>query len=130
MPALEPRNAFNYMALSIPVAAILLAFAGLAVSIRRIVRGNERPIDIVVAAGTLAFTVTFIVHIVFGYQYHLAFGWMTSAYPRYYLPLAALVPLAGLSLLAAIRQPRTRVLLIGFLIASPVVFRLLGAPLG
>lgn len=130
MPTLEPRNMLNYAALAIPVAAILCALAGLMVSIQRIARGNEGPSDIVVAAGALAFTVTFVIHGVFSYQYHLAFGWMTSAYPRYYLPLAALVPLAGLSLLAAIKQPRLRAILVGFLIASPVVFRLLGAPLG
>jgi len=49
---------------------------------------------------------TFVIHRVFSHPYHLAFGWVTSAYPRYYLPLAALVPLAGLSLFAAIKQPR------------------------
>ncbi|MDB5531760.1 MAG: hypothetical protein JWO28_75 [Hyphomicrobiales bacterium] len=129
MPVLEPRNALNYMALSIPVAAILVAFAGLVVSLKRMARGDEGAIDIVVAAGALAFTVTFVIHIFFDYRYHVPYGW-TSVLPRYYLPLAALVPLAGLSLLAAIKQPRMHAVLIGFLIASPVLFRLLGAPLG
>jgi hypothetical protein len=130
MPTLEQRNVLNYASLAIPVATLLCALAGLVVSIKRIVRGNEGPIDVVVAAGALAFTLTFVVHGVFSYPYHLTFGWMTSAYPRYYLPLAALVPLAGLSLLAAIERPGARAALIGFLIAGPVVFRLLGAPLG
>ena len=130
MPALEQRTALNYAALTIPLMTILCAFAGIVISIKRIARGNEGPIDVVVAAGALAFTLTFVVHGVFSYPYHLAFGWMTSAYPRYYLPLAALVPLAGLSLLAAIERPRIRAILIGFLISGPVVFRLLGAPLG
>ncbi len=53
-----------------------------------------------------------------------------DAYPRYYLPLAAIVPLAGLSLLAAIEAPRWRGALLAFFIAGPIVFRLLGAPLG
>ncbi len=130
MPALGTRNALNYAALALPLAAILCGFAGLVVSISRIARGNEGPIDIIVAASALAFAVTFAIHGVFSYPYHLTFGWMTSAYPRYYLPLAALVPLAGLSLLAAIKQPRARAILIGFLIAAPVVFRLFGAPFG
>ncbi len=130
MPALEPRKALNYAALAIPVVAILCAFAGFVVSIKRIARGNEGPIDVVVVASALAFTLTFVIHGVFSYPYHLTFGWMTSAYPRYYLPLAAFVPLAGLSSLAAIKQSSARAILIGFLIAGPVVFRLLGAPFG
>jgi hypothetical protein len=65
---------------------------------------------------------------VFSYRLHTEFGWLTSAYPRYYLPLAALMPLAGLSLLDAIKQPSVRTKLLVFLIAGPMVFRLLGAP--
>jgi hypothetical protein len=130
MPTLMSRNALNYAALVIPVAAALCAFAGLVVSAQRIARGNEGPIDIVVAAGALAFTGMFVIHGIYSYELHVAFGWMVGAYPRYYLPLVALVPLAGLSLLAAIKQPRTRAMLTGFLIASPMVFRLLAAPLG
>jgi hypothetical protein len=42
----------------------------------------------------------------------------------------AVVPLAGLSLLAALETPRARAVLAGFLIAGPIVFLLLGAPLG
>ena len=61
---------------------------------------------------------------------HLATGWLMDAYPRYYLPLIAIVPLAGLSLLAAIETPRWRNALLAFLIAGPVLFRLFGAPLG
>lgn len=130
MPAMTPRTAMNTGALAIPVATILCAFAGLLVSIKRIARAAETPIDVFVTAAALAFLVTFAIHGVFSYPYHLKFGWMTSAYPRYYLPLAALVPLAGPSLAAAIHQPRARAILIGFLIAGPIVFRLLAAPLG
>jgi hypothetical protein len=53
-----------------------------------------------------------------------------DAYPRYYLPLAAIVPLAGLSLLAAIETPRWRAGLLTFLIAGPVLYRIFGAPSG
>jgi hypothetical protein len=130
MPTLKPRNALNYAALAIPIMAALCAFAGILVTVRRIACGKEGPVDVVIAAGALAFSVTFVLHGIFSYQLHTEFGWLTTAYPRYYLPLAALVPLAGLSLLGAIKQPTARAVLLVFLIAGPVVFRVLGTPLG
>jgi hypothetical protein len=74
--------------------------------------------------------VTFALHVRHAYADHLATGWLEEAYPRYYLPLMAIVPLAGLSLLAAIKSPRWRHVVLGFLIAGPIAFHLLGAPLG
>jgi hypothetical protein len=130
MPILKPRNALNYAALTIPITAALCAFVGLLVAVRRIASAKAGPLDIVVAAGMLAFAATFLLHGIFSYQLHTEFGWQTTAYPRYYLPLAAVVPLAGLSLLGAIEQPSARAMLLVFLIAGPLVFRLLGAPLG
>jgi hypothetical protein len=130
MPILKPRNALNYAALTIPITAALCAFVGLLVAVRQIASAKAGPLDIVVAAGMLAFAATFLLHGVFSYQLHTEFGWQTTAYPRYYLPLAAVVPLAGLSLLGAIEQPSARAMLLVFLIAGPLVFRLLGAPLG
>ena len=129
MPTLKPRNALNYAALAIPIAAALCAFAGLWLAVQRIAHGKENPLDIVIAAGALAFAATFLIHGIFSYALQVEFGWLTSAYPRYYLPLAALIPLAGLSLLDAIQQPRARTVLLVFLIAGPVLFRLLGGPL-
>ena len=99
------------------------------VAVRPIADGKARPLDIVVVSGALAFAGTFVIHGIFSYRLHTEFGWLTTAYPRYYLPLAAVVPLAGLTLAGAIEQPRVRVILLVFLIAGPVVFRLLGAPL-
>jgi hypothetical protein len=130
MPTLKPRNALNYVALALPIAAALCALIGIVLAGRRIAHGKEKPLDVVIAASTVAFAATFIIHGIFSYRLHVEFGWMTSAYPRYYLPLAALVPLAGLALLDDVRQPRARAVLIGFLIAGPLVFRLLGEPLG
>jgi hypothetical protein len=130
MPTLKPRNALNYAALAIPITAALCAFAGILVAARRIADGTAGPLDIVVVSGALAFAATFLIHGIFGYRLQTEFGWLSTAYPRYYLPLAAVVPLAGLTLLGAIRQPTVRAVLLGFLIASPVAFRLLGAPLG
>ena len=130
MPTLKPRNALNYAALAIPIMVALCAFAGILVAVQRIAYGKGGPLDIVIAAGALAFAGTFVIHGIFSYELHTEFGWLTTAYPRYYLPLAALVPLAGLSMLGAIKQPSARAMLLAFLIAGPLVFRLLGAPLG
>jgi hypothetical protein len=129
MPVLKSRSALNYAMLAIPITAVLCAFVGLLLAGRRIAQRKEEPLDVVIAAGALAFAVTFAIHGFFSYQLHIEFGWLTSAYPRYYLPLAAFVPLAGLSLLGAIKQPRHRAILLAFLIAGPLVFRLLGGPL-
>ena len=130
MPTLKPRNALNYAALAIPITAALCAFAGILVSVQRIVRQKAGPLDIVISAGALAFSATFLLHGIFSYRLHTEFGWLTSAYPRYYLPLAALFPLAGLSLLGTVRQPQARGALLGFLIVGPLVFSLFGASLG
>ncbi len=130
MPTLKPRTALNYAALAIPVTAALCAFAGILAAVRRIIYKQAGPLDIVVCAGAFAFAVTFLLHGIFAYRLHAEFGWLTSAYPRYYLPLAALFPLAGLSLLGAIKQPPARGALLAFLIIGPPVFSLLGASLG
>ncbi len=130
MPALADRNAFQFAMLAIPAAAVLCALAGIALSLHRLRRGEETALDVVVIAGTLAIAATFAIHLGYSYGRHLATGWLMDAYPRYYLPLAAVVPLAGLSLLAAVTAPRWRAALLAFLIAGPALFRVLGAPLG
>jgi hypothetical protein len=83
-----------------------------------------------VVCGALALAANFAFHIAYAYRFYAATGWLAGAYPRYYLPLAAIVPLAGLSLLTAIKAPRWRAALLAFLIAGPVIFRVFGAPLG
>jgi hypothetical protein len=130
MPALGERNVLQYSMLAIPVAALGCALAGIAVSLRRLWRRQETALDVVVIAGTVALVATFAIHVTYSYGRHVATGWMMDAYPRYYLPLAAIVPLAGLSLLAAIEAPRWRAALLAFLIAGPAIFRVFGAPLG
>jgi hypothetical protein len=130
IPTLKPRNALNYAALAIPIATMLCAFAGVYLSVRRIAQGKPAPLDVVIAALALGFAGTFLVHGVYSYQLHAEFGWLTSAYPRYYLPLAALVPLAGLALLEAVKQLSARAILLVFLIAGPVVLCITGTPLG
>ena len=66
----------------------------------------------------------------YSYGRYAATGWLMDAYPRYYLPLVAIVPLACLSLVAAVETPRRRAALLAFLIVGPVLFRIFGAPLG
>jgi hypothetical protein len=124
------RGALNYATLAIPVAALACALAGIALSLRRLWRGRESTLDIVVLAGAVALAATFALHVGYSYGRHVATGWLMDAYPRYYLPLAAILPLAALSLLAAIEAPRWRAGLLAFLIAGPVIFRIFGAPLG
>jgi hypothetical protein len=92
------------------VAAIGCGFAGAAHALRRPLRGEETPLDVIVIAGVIAIGVTFAIHVDFSYGRHL--------YPRYYLPLAAIMPLAGLSLYGAIKEPRWRNVLLAFLIAG------------
>jgi hypothetical protein len=130
MPTLGQRNVFQYAMLAIPVAALGGALAGIVLSLRRLWRREETPLDVVVLAGTLALVATFAIHVSYSYGRHLATGWLMDAYPRYYLPLAAIVPLAGLSLLGAVKAPRMRAALLAFLIGGPAVFRIFGAPLG
>jgi hypothetical protein len=130
MPTLGARSMFNYAMLVVPVAALGCALAGAALSLRRLWRRHETALDIVVVAGALALGGTFVIHVYYSYGRHLATGWLMDAYPRYYLPLAAIVPLAGLSLAAAISPPRWRAGLLGCLIAGPILFRIFGAPFG
>ncbi len=124
MPTLLPRNDLNYAVLVTPVVAGLCGVAGVMVSVARMARRTDTALDVVVVAGAFAFAATFVIHGVFSYERYVAIGWLMDAYPRYYLPLAAL------SLFGAIERPRLRAALIVFLIAGPIAFRLLGAPLG
>jgi hypothetical protein len=130
MPALGERNALQYSMLAIPVAALGCALAGIALSLRRLWRRQDTALDVVVIAGTVALVATFAIHVTYSYGRYVATGWLLDAYPRYYLPLAAIVPLAGLSLLVDVQAPRWRAALLAFLIAGPAIFRVFGAPLG
>ncbi len=129
MPSLVPRNAFQYAMLAIPVAALLCAAAGIWVSARKILRREERSLDVVIVAGAVAIAATFACHIAFSYERHLATGWMMDAYPRYYLPMAAIIPLAGLSAASIPRGTALRRFMLAFLIAGPMLFLIFGVPL-
>ena len=128
MPTLADRTAFQYATLAVPIATLLCAAAGLIVSVRRVWRREETKLDVIVIAGSigLAMIVPFLVG--YSYSYYVATGWLAGAYPRYCLPLAAIVPLAGLSLAEAV-SARWRATVLGLLIAGPVLLRIFGAPL-
>jgi hypothetical protein len=130
MPSLRPRNGLQLALLILPVAALALAAAGAAMSTRAIMADRGGPSASIVAAGMLAIVVTLAIHIVFSYQRHLQTGWMMDAYPRYYLPMIAIVPMAALTFTCAIRSPKTRAFLLSFLVAAPLIFELFAAPLG
>lgn len=125
MPSLTPRGLFQVAMLVLPLAAMVLAAAGVVVSARRLAQGRETALDILVLACAAALAVTLACHLWFSYQRHLATGWMMDAYPRYYLPIAPFLPLAGLSAASALE--RGRKLVLAFLIAGPIAFAVLGA---
>ncbi|MGL4285130.1 MAG: hypothetical protein ACRCVA_02230, partial [Phreatobacter sp.] len=128
LPTLKERNALQYAALVLPFTAVACAAAGVLVSLGRVIGGRQEPGDVVVVAGWIVLAGTFAIHLLFSYRHHVETGWMMDAYPRYYLPLAAIVPLACLSLLAAV-PPAMRRPLAGFFIIQPILFQLLGAPI-
>jgi len=129
MPSLTPRGALQFAMLAIPAVTVALAGGGVFISLSRIVQRRERPLDVVVVAGAFAVAATFACHFVYSYQRHVATGWMMDAYPRYYLSMIAIVPLACLSLVSAARSTRSRSLMIGLFVTGPIVFRIFGAPL-
>ena len=128
MPVLEPRGTFHLALLALPAAIVLLSIAGWIVSVRALLKGTARPADLIVIAGMAAIAVTLTIHIGFSYERHLQSGWMMDAYPRYYLPLIAIVPMAALAGSSAIMNDRLRGGLICFLVVAPIVFGLFGAP--
>jgi len=130
MPTLAVRSALNDGMLIIPVATLACTLGGIAVALRRVWHRQASARDVVVASGAYAIAAVFAIHVYYSYGRYVATGWLMDAYPRYYLPLAAVVPLACLSLLAAIEAPRRRAALLALLIAGPIAFRLFGAPLG
>jgi hypothetical protein len=126
------RTALPFVMLVIPAATLIAALTGIALSLSRLRYGRETTLDIVVVAGAAALVVTLALHVGYSYGYsrHFSTGWIVNAYPRYYLPLAAIVPLACLSLLAAIDDLRWRATLLVFLVGGPMLFLGFGGSIG
>jgi hypothetical protein len=129
MPSLTSRSAVKTALAVIPASALLCALVGTALAGYRVVRRTETVFDVVVLAGMAALAVTFVAHIGFSYQRHLATGWMMDAYPRYYLPLIAVVPLACLGLLSSVR-PQLRTGLLVMFVSGPIIFSMFSAVVG
>ncbi len=130
MPALRPRNSFQLTLLILPSAVLVLAAAGTLLSLRAMLADRGEASAPIVAAGMLAIVATLAIHIMFSYQRHLQTGWMMDAYPRYYLPVMAVIPMAAVAFAKAIASSRARAMVLSFLIAAPLIFGLFGAPLG
>lgn len=120
-----PGGGSFWLAASFPVIFFLCALGGLWFSVRRWFAAKETAIDVIVICGWAAMAMMLIVHLWFSYSRHVETGWLLDAYIRYYLPLGAVLPQACLSLLSSIQWPRAQALLLGFLIAGPLLFRML-----
>jgi hypothetical protein len=125
---LPPLSALDLSLLALPAAIVLISLAGLGLSIRALIDRRAQPADFIVVAGMGAIALTLAIHMAFSYQRHLQTGWMLDAYPRYYLPLIAVVPIAALGLTSTVRHQRLKMALVSFLAATPIVLfgRLLG----
>jgi hypothetical protein len=130
MPVLKPRGLFHLALLALPAAIILVSIAGWIASIRALLNGAAQPADFIVIAGIAALVSTLAIHIAFSHARHLETGWMMDAYPRYYLPLIAIVPMAALAGSSAIPNIRLRKALVSFLVVAPIIFGLFGSPIG
>lgn len=128
MPTLAEKPPLRAAMAILPVACLLLSAIGTAIALKRIATRSPAagPLEMIVGAGAVALAATFVVHTVFSYQRHLDTGWMMDAYPRYYLPLIPILPLAALVLLRRVGQGAWHRTLAGFFIAAPIAFRLLG----
>lgn len=130
MPVLRPRNSLQLALLILPATISLFSVAGWVVSLRAVLNCRPRPLDFLVVSGMASIALTLAVHIAFSYQRHLQTGWVMDAYPRYYLPLIAIIPMAALTFCSTVQSHLLRVVLVAFLIGAPVVFQIFGAPMG
>ena len=130
MPVLQPRNSLQLLLLALPAGITVLAVGGGVVSLRAISNRHAAPSDFLVVAGMVSIALTLAIHIAFSYRRHLQWGWMMDAYPRYYLPLIAIVPMAALALASAIGSSRLRTIVVCFLVGAPIAFQVFGAPIG
>jgi hypothetical protein len=119
--ARPPFDALQLSLLALPAATILISLAGLGVSIRAVMDRRAQPTDFIVVAGMGALALTLAIHMAFSYQRHLETGWMQDAYPRYYLPLIPIVPIAALALTSAVRHQGLKTTLVCFLATAPII---------
>jgi hypothetical protein len=107
MPHLGGRTTLQSAALALPLSLFAIAAIGCWH-------------DPITRAGAGAVAMTSVVHLVFSYERHLETGWLLDAYPRYYLPLLGIWPLAMANTLR-----KAPAWLTWFVIAAPFGFALL-----
>lgn len=136
-PVVIERTPLQLAMLSTPVVALICALAGAKGAATRLWRKEGSPTDTVVVAGLAVVLVTAAIHMVFSYRHHVHYGFVEGAptysyspdaYPRYYMPLGAVVPLACLLFLASLRKTRVHAALTSALIAGPVALIIFGSP--
>lgn len=126
-PLLADRTPVQAFMLLLPSLTIMLAAAGVLRALPALLRLNmAAPEAMFAVAGSAAIAATFLVHMAFSYRRHLETGWMMDAYPRYYLPLAFIVPLAALMFVRSIDAPAAKRTVAGFLVGAPILFGLFG----
>ncbi|MGA0602428.1 hypothetical protein ACO2Q3_17095 [Caulobacter sp. KR2-114] len=129
LPTLDSRSALNLTAAVLPAMVVVLAGAGAGIAALRLrAPGGLSAPGAIAVSGLVATAGTFVVHIAFSYQRHLQTGWLLDAAPRYYLPLAAAVPIAVINLTDAL-PARWRPWAVGLFLAEPVAFAVLATPL-
>jgi hypothetical protein len=137
MPIAVERTWLQLFMLAAPVFAVLCALSGAGHAAKRILRRTDSPIDVVVVAGFAAAAATAALHLIFSYQRHVAYAvvdgvpsyaFFPDAYPRYYMPLGAIVPLGCALFLAARLDVFARKTLAMTMIAGPIALAIFGAP--
>jgi hypothetical protein len=125
MPLSDGQPIARVAALLLTAAMSALALAGIAAAGWRVVMRRASTFDEMVLAGGVAIGAMLMLHIGFSYQRHVATGWLSDAFPRYYLPLLGIVPLAALALARSLPEPM-RGGVVGVMIAAPLVLCALG----
>lgn len=136
-PVPVERTPLQIATLAVPVFALICALAGARSAAAHLWRKQASPTDIVVVVGLAVAFITAAIHMVFSYRHHVEYAFVEGvptysyapdAYPRYYMPLGAIVPLACLLFLASLRASRLHTAFGSALIAAPIALILLGSP--
>lgn len=136
VPVCAERNLLQISMLAVPIFALICAVVGAGKAARRVVRREASPIDIVIVAGFATTAVTATIHLIYSYARHInyavigglpTYAFEPDAYPRYYMPLGAVVPLGYLVFLASKHGLARRIFIVAA-IAGPITLEILGTP--
>jgi hypothetical protein len=125
-PLLSERTPLQSLMLLLPSITVAFALISVMILARELFRSKRAdPEALLAVAGAAAVAATFLVHVAFSYRRHLETGWMMDAYPRYYLPLVFVIPLATMMFVRSMAAPRARRAVAGFLVGAPMLFGLI-----